>query len=345
MFPNAWIQDHLSREAANTPGMHAMGAGPPSDPLGSPGIFGAGPQAAAAIRTSQTPVAAAWTAGARALDIMANTEKYLPDKITNITGKSPMMNTLGKYAASQLGWDFGLGTHPGTGKASFQYMGDSMGFLGSKYVQKYGWEATLKSPMRMASIIGSAVQLGFTGHAMYEGWKENGITGAAGALGEMMLFEAAMRKVATPIIRNSLMPSLSAIPGSVIAGKEFAVGRLTKGVAASRAGYWGARAAGVGFGAVTGGLAAVGMALINPWAMAIAGGIYAVEQALEFYDDGNRAIARQRMVNDLEMGSPVMDQFGTISTLRQRSLSAIQNSHVNGRMALGNEAALLHRSF
>lgn len=45
----------------------------------------------------------------------------------------------------------------------------------------------------------------------------------------------------------------------------------------------------------------------------------------------------------LEMGANQIDRFGTIATIRQRSLSSIQNSHINGRMMLGNEAYLSHR--
>jgi hypothetical protein len=47
----------------------------------------------------------------------------------------------------------------------------------------------------------------------------------------------------------------------------------------------------------------------------------------------------------LEMGAPTVDPFGTVSTMRQRSLMAIQNSRVNGRTALGNEAMLLYRPY
>ena len=47
----------------------------------------------------------------------------------------------------------------------------------------------------------------------------------------------------------------------------------------------------------------------------------------------------------LEMGSPIVDNFGTTATMRQRSLSAIQNSRLNGRTALGNEAALSYQPY
>jgi hypothetical protein len=42
----------------------------------------------------------------------------------------------------------------------------------------------------------------------------------------------------------------------------------------------------------------------------------------------------------LELASPVVDPFGTVSTMRQRSVMAIQNSKINGRSMLGNEAIM-----
>ena len=47
----------------------------------------------------------------------------------------------------------------------------------------------------------------------------------------------------------------------------------------------------------------------------------------------------------LEMGTPMVDNFGTTATMRQRSLAAIQNSKLNGRSALGNEAALSYMPY
>lgn len=45
----------------------------------------------------------------------------------------------------------------------------------------------------------------------------------------------------------------------------------------------------------------------------------------------------------LEMGTPFVDNYGSAATMRQRSLHAIQNSKLNGRSALGNEARLTYR--
>jgi len=59
------------------------------------------------------------------------------------------------------------------------------------------------------------------------------------------------------------------------------------------------------------------------------------------YKLGEAAIAHEKRIKGLELGADVVDRFGTISTMRQRSLQAIQNSHLNGRGALGNEALIM----
>lgn len=60
------------------------------------------------------------------------------------------------------------------------------------------------------------------------------------------------------------------------------------------------------------------------------------------YGVGEAAIAHQKKLRRLEMGMPQIDRFGTIATSRQRSLQALQKTHINGRLALGNEALLMH---
>lgn len=61
-------------------------------------------------------------------------------------------------------------------------------------------------------------------------------------------------------------------------------------------------------------------------------GAYKLGEAAQKYD---------KRVRRLEMGADVVDRYGTLSTMRQRSLQAIQNSHLSGRLALGNEALLV----
>lgn len=60
-------------------------------------------------------------------------------------------------------------------------------------------------------------------------------------------------------------------------------------------------------------------------------------EALEY---GNRYMKRRTRS---EMSAPFVDKFGTLATMRQRSLQAMRDSHLNMRSALGNEATLMHR--
>jgi hypothetical protein len=97
------------------------------------------------------------------------------------------------------------------------------------------------------------------------------------------------------------------------------------GGAAETALYWGATKA------------ALTMAT-NPAVLAgaaVAGAGYGV------YRLGEAARKHEKRVKGLEMGTEVVDRFGTLSTMRQRSLQAIQNSHLNGRMSLGSEGLLM----
>lgn len=61
-----------------------------------------------------------------------------------------------------------------------------------------------------------------------------------------------------------------------------------------------------------------------------------------YYAYGEAAQEYTKKLRHLELGGEVVDPFGTGATIRQRSLRALQNTHINGRMAMGNEAVLLH---
>lgn len=78
--------------------------------------------------------------------------------------------------------------------------------------------------------------------------------------------------------------------------------------------------------------------LTNPLTIAAAGGIAA---GYGYYKFGQASREHRKRLRNVEMGSDLVDRFGTMTTMRQRSLSAIQNSHINGRLALGNEAAIM----
>lgn len=72
---------------------------------------------------------------------------------------------------------------------------------------------------------------------------------------------------------------------------------------------------------------------------AVAGGAYG------YYKLGEAGQKYSKKLRKLELGTDIDDSYGTISTMRQRSVMAIQNSYLNGRMALGNEASSMHMTY
>jgi hypothetical protein len=111
--------------------------------------------------------------------------------------------------------------------------------------------------------------------------------------------------------------------GTMGAVKGTASSVVTSGIAR---GLWNMAAGSVGAAPMVAGLAVTGAGY----------GYYRLGE------EGQKTMKRYR---NLEMGADINDTFGTMSTMRQRSLSAIMNSHVNGRMALGGEASLMHTPF
>lgn len=98
--------------------------------------------------------------------------------------------------------------------------------------------------------------------------------------------------------------------------------------------------AGFEMGARTLGLAGIGIKgglALGGIGMAAAGVGYATHAALEH---GNRYMRNR---GKMELSAPTLDVFGTAATMRQRSLAAMNDSHINMRNALGNEAMYLHR--
>lgn len=106
-------------------------------------------------------------------------------------------------------------------------------------------------------------------------------------------------------------------------------------------GLLGAAKAGATDAAIWGGMKAAGVALANPAAW-VAGGVAAAGYG--YYAMGEAAQAHVKRLRHLEMGSAVKDPFGTAATLRSRSIAALNNSSINGRMAIGNEGFLMAES-
>ncbi len=91
--------------------------------------------------------------------------------------------------------------------------------------------------------------------------------------------------------------------------------------------------------AMWGAIRSAGSLLMNP--VTIAGAAVAAA-GYGYYKYGENVRRFGKRLRAVEMGADVIDTYGTIATTRQRSLAALQNSHINGRLALGNEASILH---
>ena len=118
-------------------------------------------------------------------------------------------------------------------------------------------------------------------------------------------------------------------------------------------GVWGATkeaaysvAASAAFHYVGGAIASLGggaaVAALGP--LSLAAGV-----GLAGYSFGQAGRAHAKGLRQMEMGQSDQMQDAVNSqgaaTMRQRSAAALSNSHLNGRMALGNEGFLMHRSF
>jgi hypothetical protein len=249
--------------------------------------------------------------GGPILDYSLNPQKFIPASVSNAMGKSRFFGTLGRSAAEAIGIDYG--TVPGG------HYGTNQGFLGAK-----NWTAAAKA-MGMTKPL-AAIVTGFsflaaanTYDMVTAGYAENGVVGAG-----------------TGFIGSAAIGYTSRHVGAHLLGSA---GRGYAAAAGSRAG---ALRVALGIG---GGALGFARALTHPYsllALGVSGAAYAMS---EYVEETDRAIDRNKQVRGLELGRPIQDQFGTISTLRQRSLNALQNTHVNGRMAFGQEAALLHSSF
>jgi hypothetical protein len=109
-------------------------------------------------------------------------------------------------------------------------------------------------------------------------------------------------------------------------------------------GVWGAAKAGAELAAWSYGIRA-GFALLGPIAPLAIGGAVAYAGVSIRKGIIDKVRERNYKMSNLEMSRPVVDQFGTLATMRQRSIMAIQNSKINGRSSLGSEAVLLYRPY
>ena len=271
-----------------------------------------------------------------AFDAAINPGKYfVPASMATAMGRNATTRTLARTAGEALGLDYGFA------KGASKGYGTNYGFLGAKHFANArtalssgagGMAAGGHIFQGALGVLGGAFSVYETASMVGQGYSDSGITGAVGGFAQAMMYQYVGRNVLGPAV----IGAAKGVWSGATAGWAFGAG-----LAGAEAGILATGSAGLLMGA---GGAAVA-ALLNPVTLAIAAGVYGYNKASEYIQHTDKAIARHKQVRGLELGGPIQDQFGTISTLRQRSLQALQNTHVNGRMAFGQEAALLHSSF
>ena len=159
---------------------------------------------------------------------------------------------------------------------------------------------------------GGLLGLAFTGYSMYQGYEEGGawgaVKGGAGSVAENYALGAVWKALRL----GPVAIGAGAIAATIAGG---AIGEVT------------------GLGAGNSPLGGIGFGV--PWVS---------KSAFSFL--ARPAVAEHMHRHaELEMGRPVIDEFGTLATMRQRSMMAIQNSKINGRCGLGNESTYTFRPY
>jgi len=239
------------------------------------------------------------------------------------SGKGTMFSRTGQYssagflgmgtsAAGRYGRMFGQGHAPSWGMGSFQTRSHSIHGQISTGARTAG--------LRGQALRGAAQKAGqfrAAGHFIKERGVRAAFKGAGGKMGGMGI---AGHALGVGFAAHAMYTGYQegGVTGAVGAGVRFGA-------------EWGAMRAGIALLAKAG----IGAGVLAPLAIA-AGGAYG------FYQFGEAAQEYGKQMKSLEMGAPIVDPFGTVATTRQRSLMALNNTHINGRMAMGNEGILMH---
>lgn len=136
--------------------------------------------------------------------------------------------------------------------------------------------------------------------------------------------------------RRTLKGSLGKFAGKAIFPAMFAYQMATQGVGAAVRDNV---VSGAVFGAARWGITKLGMGLFNPVTLGVAALVGGVAGGREALIAGRKY---RNAVRETSFGTAANDSFGTMATMRQASLQAIQSSRLNGRSALGGEASLMH---
>ncbi len=158
------------------------------------------------------------------------------------------------------------------------------------------------------------------------GWRE--ITHKAEQIGKTGFYKTGARRSAGAMLGHGLMKGLGPA--------MFIHTAMTEGIGTATQE---AVVGGAIWGAARWSLGKIGLGLTSPFAMGaavLAGGVIGGRAALIAGRQYNKDIRKANF------GNAAPDSYGTIGTMRQASVHAIQSSKINGRSALGSEANLMH---
>ena len=245
---------------------------------------------------------------------------------------------VGAYATSA----YGHATSTGVGRAFMRGMGEGvgLGFAGKPSIPS--WVAG--SQAKEAYLAAAPKRYQFTGFL------------GLGEFKQVAQAEKSAWKAMTPAARRTARATQSGVVKNIAQVKFGGMGGVTTALRAlgpvmvgysmyagyKEGGVWGAIKGGASelaiWGAFEAGMYVLGAAAAPLAAVAAVGAVGAGAYAY-----GEAAQAHRKRLRNVEMGGEVFDPFGTAATTRQRSLQALHNSHINGRMAIGSEAVLMHR--
>jgi hypothetical protein len=186
-----------------------------------------------------------------------------------------------------------------------------------------------------AEAVGFSYQGGFAGEGKRMGW--------LGISGSREKYAAAKRAAGGSLTKTAMAKSAVGALGTA----AFAALPAAFTLSETYAGY---QEGGV-FGAIKGASTSIAMGGLFNTAAAVLGGtapLMAIGAgAFGYHAFGEAAQAHTKNLSRLEMGNTAIDALGSAgaATMRQRSMSALQNTHINGRVALGQEASIMHSTF
>lgn len=199
-----------------------------------------------------------------------------------------------------------------------------------------------------------------TGSALYQGYQDNGAWGAASNLSIETAISSALFANSYQLLKDgnqmNFVPGrastgkiLSRIPGGKIAGSVLNYSHYASKFAMSTSLAYGASSL-LG-GGVVGTAAGWGAAYLGAKYSGV--GYLGLAAAGAAYGTYKGVSAMMKMGNEWTQSKKRIDTDGTMAafmsqgahTMRARAVMAMQNSHLNARSALGQEANILHRPY